>query len=44
MGTSVRVIEKHYGVLIDGAHAGIMSQLDALKAELGQATAAPAVA
>jgi integrase len=34
MGTSVRMIEKHNGALIDGAHAGITSRLDALEAEL----------
>ncbi|HWQ01251.1 MAG TPA: hypothetical protein VN449_03960 [Gaiellaceae bacterium] len=33
-GTSVRMIEKRYGTLIDGAHAGITSRLDALEAEL----------
>jgi integrase len=44
MGTSVRMIEKHYGALIDGAHAGITSRLDALEAELGQATPADAQA
>jgi integrase len=37
MGTSVRMIERHYGTLIDGAHAGITSRLDALEAELEQA-------
>jgi integrase len=31
MGTSVRMIERHYGALIDGAHAGITSRLDALE-------------
>ena len=31
MGTSVRMIEKHYGALVDGAHAGITSRLDALE-------------
>jgi hypothetical protein len=34
MGTSVRMIEKHYGALIDGAHAGIAGRLDALEAAL----------
>jgi integrase len=34
MGTSVRMIEKHYGALIGGAHAGIAGRLDALEAEL----------
>ena len=31
MGTSVRMIEKHHGALVDGAHAGITSRLDALE-------------
>jgi integrase len=44
MGTSVRMIERHYGTLIDGAHAGITSRLNALEAELEQATAADAQA
>ena len=30
MGTSVRMIERHYGALLDGAGAGIASRLDAL--------------
>jgi integrase len=42
MGTSVRMIEKHYGALIDGAHAGITSRLDALEASLEQAAEAEA--
>ena len=29
MGTSVRMIERHYGALLDGAGAGIASRLDA---------------
>lgn len=29
MGTSVRMIERHYGTLIDGAHASIVDRLDA---------------
>ena len=33
MGTSVWMIERHYGALIDGAHAGITARLDALEAE-----------
>jgi hypothetical protein len=37
MGTSVRMIEKHYGALLDGAHAGIAGRLDALEAELERA-------
>jgi integrase len=32
MGTSVRMIERHYGALVDGAHAGIADRLDALEA------------
>ena len=31
-GTSVRMIEKSYGVLLDGAGADIARRLDALKA------------
>ena len=30
MGTSVRMIERHYGRLLDGAGAGIAGRLDAL--------------
>jgi hypothetical protein len=30
MGTSVRMIEKHYRTLFEGAHAGIASRLAAL--------------
>jgi hypothetical protein len=30
MGTSVRMIERQYGALLDGAHAGIAARLDAL--------------
>lgn len=33
MGTSVRMIERHYGALVDGAHAAITDRLDALEAE-----------
>ena len=33
MGTSVRMIEKHYGALLDGAHAGLVGRLDAIEAE-----------
>jgi hypothetical protein len=32
MGTSVRMIERHYGALVDGAHAAIADRLDALDA------------
>jgi hypothetical protein len=42
MGTSVRMIERHYGALIDGAHAGITGRLDALEALLEQAAEADA--
>ena len=31
------MIERHYGTLVDGAHAGIAARLDALEAELAQA-------
>jgi hypothetical protein len=37
MGTSVRMIERHFGALLDGAHAGIAGRLAALEAELEQA-------
>jgi integrase len=33
MGTSVRMIERHYGALLDGAGAGIAGRLDAHDAE-----------
>jgi hypothetical protein len=36
MGTSVAMIERQYGALLDGAHAGIAGRLDALEAELEQ--------
>ncbi len=32
MGTSVAMIERHYGALLDGAGAGIAGRLDALEA------------
>jgi integrase len=38
MGTSVRMIERHYGALLDGAGAEIAGRLDALDAERDQAT------
>ena len=42
MGTSVRMIERHYGALLDGAGAAIAGRLDTLEAELeGQAGALP---
>jgi integrase len=37
MGTSVLMIERHYGALLDGAHAGIAGRLDAVEAELERA-------
>jgi integrase len=37
MGTSVSMIERHYGTLIGGAHAGIAGRLNALEVELGRA-------
>jgi hypothetical protein len=37
MGTSVAMIERHYGTLLDGAHAGIAGRLDAIEAELAEA-------
>ena len=33
LGSSVRMIERHYGTLLDGAGAGITSRLDALYTE-----------
>lgn len=36
MGTSVEMIERHYGTLLDGAGAGIAGRLDALDAERDQ--------
>ncbi len=38
MGTSVRMIERHYGALLDGAGAGIAGRLDALDAERDEGT------
>ena len=37
MGTSVQMIEHHYGALIDGAHAGIVGRLDVIEATLEKA-------
>ncbi|MEO8969436.1 MAG: hypothetical protein ABI355_17690 [Solirubrobacteraceae bacterium] len=37
MGTSVRMIERHYGALLDGAIAGIAGRLDAFDAERDRA-------
>jgi hypothetical protein len=31
------MIERHYGTLLDGAHAGIAGGLDAIEAELAEA-------
>jgi hypothetical protein len=39
MGTSVRMIEKHYGALLDGAHNVIASRLDVFEAEQAAAQA-----
>jgi integrase len=36
MGTSVRMIERHYGALLDGAHDGIAARLAAIEARLEQ--------
>lgn len=41
MGTSVRMIELHYGALLDGAHAAIADRLDALEAVMEAAEAGP---
>jgi hypothetical protein len=35
--TSVRMIERHYGALVDGAHAAIADRLDALETVLDEA-------
>jgi hypothetical protein len=37
MGTSVLMIERHYGALLDGAHAGIAGRLDAIEVALENA-------
>jgi integrase len=37
MGTSVLMIERHYGALLDGAGAGIAGRLDAYEAAQEQA-------
>ena len=42
MGTSVLMIERHYGALLDGAGAGIAGRLNAIEAELEQAAEARA--
>jgi len=38
MGTSVRMIERHYGTLLDGAMESIAGRLDALDVERDRAT------
>jgi integrase len=38
MGTSVAMIERHYGTLIGGAHAGIAGRLDAHEAAMRAST------
>jgi integrase len=40
MGTSVRMIERSYGTLLGGAHAGIAGRLDAIEAALERAVEA----
>jgi hypothetical protein len=42
MGTRVAMIERHYGALIGGAHAGITGRLDRLEAEPERAAASEA--
>jgi hypothetical protein len=37
LGTSVAMIECHYGALLDGAGAGIASRVDAFQAEQDRA-------
>lgn len=37
MGTSIAMIERHYGALLDGAGAGIAGRLDALDAQRDRA-------
>ena len=39
MGTSVRMIERHYGALLDGSGAEIAGRLDALDAADDEAQA-----
>ena len=41
MGTSVRMIERHYGALLDGAHAAIAERLDAFEADSSRSSSAP---
>lgn len=40
MGTSVRMIELHYGALLDTAHASLLQRLEAFGARTGHAVAA----
>ena len=40
MGTSIEMIERHYGTLLDGATAGIAGRLDALDAARDKASEA----
>jgi hypothetical protein len=37
MGTSIEMVERHYGTLLDGAGEGIARRLDALDAERDRA-------
>ena len=39
MGTSIEMIERHYGTLLDGSAAGFAARLDAHDAERDRATA-----
>jgi hypothetical protein len=41
MGTSVRMIERHYGKLLDGAMESIATRLDALDRERVQRETGP---
>jgi hypothetical protein len=41
LGTSLRMIERHCGALIDGAHAGIVARLEALEAAAEREVEAP---
>jgi integrase len=42
MGTSVAMIERHYGALLDGAQVGLAGRLDAIEATLEKAAEAEA--
>jgi hypothetical protein len=42
MGTSVRMIEKHNGAQLDGAHVAITGRLDAIETALAEAAEADA--